>query len=186
MSQDFAQYSGEGNGAGLQTGQWKYSNLDFVCDITAIPAANASYDVILNTEVFEHLPNPIKAIGEFSMLLKPGGLLILTAPFCSLTHFAPFHHSTGFNRYFYEYHLVEAGFQIQELQYNGNFFDFLDQELYRVSSFVKRYCGGYRLNWIQKIVIRMTSVLLRSLSKRDQGSHEALSFGIHVIAKKLA
>jgi 2-polyprenyl-3-methyl-5-hydroxy-6-metoxy-1,4-benzoquinol methylase len=40
-------------------------------------------------EVFEHLPEPIKAVEEFARLFKPGGYLILTAPFCSLTHFAP-------------------------------------------------------------------------------------------------
>ena len=116
MSQDFAQYDGKGDGMGMHKGGWDQSNLDIISDITAIPEPDASFDAIMCVEVFEHLPEPIKAIQEFARLLKPGGLLILTAPFCSLTHLAPYHFYTGFNRYFYEKHLPANGFRIIELQ----------------------------------------------------------------------
>lgn len=85
-------------------------------------------------EVFEHIPDPISAIKEFSRLLKPGGYLVITAPFCSSTHFAPYHFYTGFNRYFYEKHLGDNGFEITEINENGNFFEFVAQELLRVQS----------------------------------------------------
>lgn len=122
VAQDFAQYDGKGDGRGLQTNSWGQSNLDIISDITAIPEPDTSFDAIMCVEVFEHLPEPIKAIQEFARLLKPGGHLILTAPFCSLTHFAPYHFYTGFNRYFYETHLPANGFEIVELQENGFFF----------------------------------------------------------------
>ena len=91
VSQDFGQYDGTGDHAGLQTASWNQANLDIVSDITAIPEPNGSFDAILCTEVLEHLPNPIAAVAEFSRLLRADGQLILTAPFCSLTHFSPFH-----------------------------------------------------------------------------------------------
>ena len=100
VAQDFAQYNGKGDSAGLQVGNWDQSSLDIISDITGIPEPDASFDAIMCVEVFEHLPEPIKAIQEFARLLKPGGYLILTVPFCSLTHFAPYHFYTGFNRYF--------------------------------------------------------------------------------------
>jgi len=125
VAQDFAQYNGKGNSAGLQVGNWDQSSLDIISDITEIPEPNASFDAIMCVEVFEHLPDPIKAIQEFARLLKPNGHLILTAPFCSLTHFAPYHFYTGFNRYFYEKHLPANGFKIIDFQENGNYFEYL-------------------------------------------------------------
>ena len=122
VSQDFGQYDGRGDAAGLQPGQWDNSRLDIVSDITAIPAATASFDAILCSEVFEHIPDPCAALREFARLLKPGGHLLLTAPFCSLTHMAPYYFVNGFSRYWYERLLPAAGFTISELQTNGNFF----------------------------------------------------------------
>jgi len=55
VSQDFAQYDGEGDGTGLQTGKWNNERLDIVSDITRIPVDDASFDAILCTEVLEHV-----------------------------------------------------------------------------------------------------------------------------------
>ena len=73
VSQDFCQYEGDGNAQGLQTGRWDTSKIDLVCDIVNIPEQDATFDVILCSEVFEHLPDVQKALDEFSRLLKPGG-----------------------------------------------------------------------------------------------------------------
>jgi SAM-dependent methyltransferase len=115
ISQDFGQYDGSGD-VGLQTGTWDNTKLDIVSDITAIPLPEHSVDAIMCTEVFEHIPDPVAAVKEFSRLIKPGGYLLLTAPFASLTHFAPYHFASGLSRYFYEHHLKNNGFEIEELQ----------------------------------------------------------------------
>jgi ubiquinone/menaquinone biosynthesis C-methylase UbiE len=49
----------------------------------------ASYDVVLCTEVLEHLHTPAKAIAEFKRVLKPGGLLLLTTRFIFPLHDVP-------------------------------------------------------------------------------------------------
>ena len=88
----FRQYTGGGVLAeGLQTGEWDTSRIDLVSDITEIPAPDASFDAILCSEVLEHIPEPTHALDEFMRLLRPGGTLILSAPFASLVHFAPYH-----------------------------------------------------------------------------------------------
>jgi SAM-dependent methyltransferase len=139
VSQDFCQYEGKGDAKGLQTGTWDTSRIDLVCDITAIPEPDAAFDAILCSEVLEHVPNPTMALDEFARLLKPGGKLILTAPFASLVHFAPYHYCSGFSRYWYEHHLTCRGLRIEELTPNGDWFAYCQQELMRLGSTARRY-----------------------------------------------
>lgn len=184
VSQDFAQYNGEGDGKGLQTGAWDQSKLDIVSDITSIPETDESFDAIMCIEVFEHLPEPIKAIKEFSRLLRPGGHLIITAPFCSLTHFAPYHFYTGFNRYFYQEHLSKNGFNILELVENGNYFEYLGQEVQRIPSIGEKYAGK-KPTLIQSLAIKVVLSMLDQFTKKDAGSSDLLHFGcqVHAIIK---
>lgn len=183
VSQDFAQYDGKGDGSGLQTGSWDQSRIDIVSDICAIPEPNGSFDAIMCVEVLEHLPDPRAALTEFARLLRPGGQLLLTAPFCSLTHFAPYHFNSGFNRYFYERHLPECGFTILELAENGNFFEYVAQEVRRLPEVAQRYAGRKLRLWEYGALYVLVSLLQR-LSSRDRGSAELLCFGWHVRAVK--
>jgi ubiquinone/menaquinone biosynthesis C-methylase UbiE len=182
IAQDFGQYSGNGE-VGLQTGTWDNSKLDIVCDIVSIPLPDHSIDAIMCTEVLEHIPDPNAAIREFSRLLKPGGYLLITAPFASLTHFAPYHFSTGFSRFYYEKHLPENGFEITDLQLNGSYFGYIAQETRRIKRSALQYTGK-RLNIFEKIIIHLNLLILQRLSKKDKGSSELLCYGIHVFARK--
>lgn len=179
-SQDFCQYDGVGNSDGLNTGKWDTSAVDIVSDITAIPVEAASFDAVLCTEVLEHIPNPELAICEFARVLSKDGILILTAPFCSLTHMAPYHFVSGFNRYWYESVLDKYGFTIEEIECNGNYILYLIQELKRVSYVIERYCGKKDL--FIKVLSKLFIRCLRRYMENDSG--ELLCFGYHVRAKK--
>ncbi len=183
VSQDFCQYTGTGDGQGLQTGQWDTSRIDIVSDIAAIPEPDASFDAILCTEVLEHVPKPEAAIHEFSRLLCSGGILILTAPFCSLSHFAPYHFSTGFNRYWYEEVLKDTFDEITIVP-NGDYFSYMAQELYRIDSMGQKYAEK-GLGIIGKIARNILLHYLWNMSMADKGSFEVLCFGYHVTARKI-
>jgi SAM-dependent methyltransferase len=184
VSQDFGQYDGIGDTKGLQTEKWDNSNLDIVCDIANIPETDKSFDAIMCVEVFEHLPDPVAAIKEFSRLVKDNGFLIITAPFCSLTHFASYHFYTGFNRYFYEKHLKENSFEIIEMTPNGNYFEYIAQELRRLVYCGKRY-SNTNISILEKLAILKMLFMLQKLSKRQTGSEDLLCFGFQVFAKKI-
>jgi SAM-dependent methyltransferase len=146
VSQDFCQYEGNGSGAledGLLIKSWDTSRIDLVSDITDIPADDASFNIILCSEVLEHLPEPTHALDEFLRLLKSGGKLILTAPFGSNVHMAPYHFSSGFSKYWYEYHLPKRGFDIVELVSNGDWFSLLRQELTRLGGLERQRGNGW-------------------------------------------
>ena len=177
VSQDFNEYKGDGNGAGIQTGEWDTSSIDIISDIISIPELDQSFDAIFCTEVFEHIPDPLSAIKEFNRLLKPGGKLIITAPFNSLTHFAPYHYSSGFNKYFYEWHLSQNGFEIVEISLNGDYSEYVAQEVRRVQSIYGR----------SPLYVRICiALLLRfiNINKKSVNTSELGCFGFHVTATK--
>jgi SAM-dependent methyltransferase len=146
VSQDFCQFKGVAGNApeeGLQTKNWDTTRIDLVSDITAIPAPDTSFDAILCSEVLEHLPEPTHALDEFARLLKPGGVMILTAPFASIVHIAPHHYCSGFSKYWYEYHLAQRGFSIETLTANGDWYAMLLQEITRLGGLERQ-----RGNWV--------------------------------------
>lgn len=184
ISQDFAQYEGSGDSKGLQTQKWDHGKLDIISDITSIPEPDQSFDAIMCTEVFEHIPDTVAVFKEFSRLLKPGGYLLITAPFCSLTHFSPYHFSTGFNHYFYEHHLPKNNFKILETSPNGNYFEYIAQEIIRIPEAAKKYTGR-KLNIFELFILFLNLRMLQGYSHRNQGSEELLCYGYHVFAQKI-
>ncbi len=183
-SQDFNQYDGKGN-EGEHWGHWDTSQIDIVSDITAIPVPDASFDAIMCCEVFEHIPEPAKAIKEFSRILKPGGTLISTAPFCSLTHQAPYYFANGFSRYWYEKIFAENDLGIQELKMNGNFFNFIAQEIRRIPLMEKAYTDvSLSSKLLYKVAVRILLSFIYQMDKHDKNSSEMSCFSILVSAKK--
>jgi ubiquinone/menaquinone biosynthesis C-methylase UbiE len=185
VAQDFGRYDGKGDGKSLQTEDWEQSNLDIVSDIINIPEPDNSFDDIMCVEVLEHLPDPTLAIKEFSRLLKASGKLILTAPFCSLTHFSPFHFFSGFNTYWYEKHLADYGFKIIEIEQNGNYFEYLGQELRRLESIAEKYTTESVLKKYNAKAIGQVLNFLQKCTENDIGSKDVLCFGCFVLAEKI-
>jgi SAM-dependent methyltransferase len=52
-------------------------------DVTRLTFPDADLDAVISFDVLEHVPDYRAALSEFARVLKPGGALILTAPFLS-------------------------------------------------------------------------------------------------------
>ena len=182
-SQDFAQYDGVGDKKGIQAGAWDRTKLDIVSDITSIPVPDGTFQNVICTEVFQHLPDPVAAIKELVRVLAPNGKLIITAPFASLTHFAPYHFGSGYNKYFYTYWSEKLNVDVLELSYNGNYFEFMAQEL-RYSKQVAAEYANTKQTFFEKIAMRRMLSWLQKASANNRRSEELLAFGIHFIGKK--
>jgi len=82
-------------------------------DAQALGFTEGAFDVVLCTEVLEHLPEPQQAIDEMFRVLRPGGTLLLTTRFLFPIHDAP-HDYFRFTKYGLRYLLRR--FAILELQ----------------------------------------------------------------------
>jgi SAM-dependent methyltransferase len=87
--------------------------LDFLLPSdSSIPVPDASFDMVLSTQVLEHVPEPAHYIAESFRVLKPGGFLLLTTHGLFQDHGCPydFHRWTADGLRLL---LERAGFQIK-------------------------------------------------------------------------
>jgi len=56
------------------------SGVDYKADLTRLPFAEGSYDVVYASHVLEHIKDDVTAIAEVRRILRPGGFAILPVP----------------------------------------------------------------------------------------------------------
>ncbi|MFP5223868.1 MAG: methyltransferase domain-containing protein [Acidobacteriota bacterium] len=110
-----------------------YGPIDAVSDIHCLPLQDASADVVLCSEVLEHVARPDLVIMEIGRILKPGGTALLTAPLGCGRHQSPHHYYGGFTPEWYRHFLPLAGLEATEITPNGGFLRHLAQECSRVA-----------------------------------------------------
>jgi 2-polyprenyl-3-methyl-5-hydroxy-6-metoxy-1,4-benzoquinol methylase len=178
-SHDFEAYTGAQNSPGLQNIGWVHEGHDFVCDILDIPLSN--YDVVLLTEVLEHVPDPGEALKFIVKFLNVGGVILITVPFASRMHQAPYWFSAGLSPYWFEEHSRRNGLQIEELAILGNFYDVMTTECQQFFGCF----GTKRFN-----LGRVTTVLLNKFRKLLEpripiSLLESGGLGVFVVLKRI-
>lgn len=63
--------------------------MDVIADATALPFKNNSLDMILCTQVLEHIKNPFLAVEEFGRILSENGTILITVPTVMYLHEVP-------------------------------------------------------------------------------------------------
>jgi SAM-dependent methyltransferase len=93
-----------------------------------VPLPDCSFDTVLASQTLEHVPDPPFYIGECARLLRPGGVLILTAPMQWRHHEIPYDYFR-FTRFGIESLLENGGFEIVEKSSTGGVFALIGQIL---------------------------------------------------------
>lgn len=85
------------------------SSPDVLGSACEIPIRTGAVDIVLCTQVIEHVPEPDKMLREFHRVLRPGGSLILTGPMYWPLHEEPLDFYR-FTKYGFMHLLEKSGF----------------------------------------------------------------------------
>ncbi len=91
---------------------WDFSRIDINAPLHDIPLPDKSADVIVCTEVLEHVPNPHQVIAELSRLLKVDGALFVSVPFSGREHQIPYDFFR-YTQYGLRYLFEQAGLEVE-------------------------------------------------------------------------
>jgi len=113
---------------------WEYVNIDpavkpdYLCLADAISVADETFDMVLMTEVLEHLERPVEALKEAYRVLK-AGQIVITMPFLYGVHADP----QDFQRWTADKirrELEDVGFAVDRLEPMGGLFAVVYDLLY--------------------------------------------------------
>jgi len=93
-----------------------YGQIDYECELSSIPVADERFELVIFTQVMEHLEDPLSVLVELRRVLKPGGRIWATAPLFFEEHEQPY----DFYRYtqFAWRRLGErSGLEVEELRW---------------------------------------------------------------------
>ena len=107
----------------------KVPDVDLVGDLQDMKGVSTeSYNVVLCTEVLEHVPQPEKLIAEVRRVLKARGKLILSVPHLSRLHEEPYDYYR-FTKHGLQFLLEQNGFSVLEIVPTGSLFSFLGHQV---------------------------------------------------------
>lgn len=105
-----------------------YAGTDHVCDLAALPMADESYELILCTQVLEHVPDPLAVLKELRRVLVPGGEVWVSAPLFYAEHQQPYDFYR-YTRYAWEHMARESGLMILEIEWLEGYYGTLSYQL---------------------------------------------------------
>jgi SAM-dependent methyltransferase len=97
---------------------------DVGADVQALPFRDAVFDAIKATELLEHVPDVARALGECRRVLRPGGHLVITAPFLERLHGDPGDYSR-YTRSMWDRLLAAADLKAVTIAEQGGYFTHL-------------------------------------------------------------
>ena len=93
---------------------------DYLCDARNMPFDNDYADIVICSEMLEHVDGVDDVLREIHRVLKPDGRVYICVPFSMHIHSAPY----DYGRYtasFWERHLIKFGFDVLELEEQGGY-----------------------------------------------------------------
>jgi SAM-dependent methyltransferase len=151
-----------------------YANLvsvkqpDLQIDAAYIPCKDDCFDVVVCSELLEHVPDPIAVLHEVYRVLRASGILLICVPFLFHIHSDPYDYGR-YTDYYWRKSLAEVGFVDIQIERQGLFWSVLVDML---CEFVhhKAKEGRPKSAWMRRQIVR-----LLARGKRMALTHDARS-----------
>ena len=165
-----------------------YTRIDIVSDATKIPVHDEEYDVILCTEVLEHVPEPLAVIKEMARVLKKGGEMIVTVPRISPAHQLPYCFVSGFHEPWFDYASEKNGLSVLYMDYPaGGYLNLLKLAITGITYSFRLKGKGARTRKIFSfpfLLIYILTIYLISILLDRLDMDKPFGYGLHVVMKK--
>ncbi len=92
--------------------------LDFVCDVCAVPLDSGVIDKIISIQTLEHFPEPQLALKEMHRLLKKTGILYFSTNMATDLHIEPYDYYR-YTKYGLKYLVERVGFEVISIKPHG-------------------------------------------------------------------
>lgn len=162
--------------------------LDLIIDLNEplTPLVTSSFDVVILSDVLEHIREPALLMAEISRILKPGGYLLLNVPFAYWIHEAPYDYYR-YTRFALERFAQNSGLHLIELVALGGWVEVMaDLSCKLLASVRLRGLSGV----IHRLIIPAIHRLVLSFHRTDFGLRlarrggEVLPLGYGMVAQK--
>ena len=143
-------------------------DITYVCDLANIPVEDDRYDLVVLTQVLEHLPEPHKVLAELRRVLKPGAEIWASCPFYFEEHEQPYDFYR-YTQFALRWQFETAGFSDPQVEWLEGYFMTVSYQLSLMRSAIPRK------PWLVpiKAVVRGLAELLARLDT----SHKTTSVG---------
>lgn len=135
---------------------------DFLWDGNLMPFEDQRFDVVISTEVLEHVPEPEKYLLEVRRVLKPGGIFFFTVPFLMSLHEIP-HDYYRYTPYALDRIFKKVGFEDIEIKAMGGYHAAVAQML---GLWVNMYLWGKK----KKVMQFVLKPIIKFLYKHDKAA----------------
>ena len=168
---------------------WEYLNIDkntnpdYICSADNILIDDESFEMILLTEVLEHLENPIKVLNECKRILKKDGKLIATIPFLYALHADPYDFQRWTNVKI-RMELKKLGFKNIKIESMGSLFA-VTYDLFHISlNKESKNRHAIKNKLIRRLIMPILAKLFLSLDIKYMYKSKAITTGYYIEATK--
>lgn len=170
---------------------WDYSGIDILGNLENIPVLDETVDIVIMTQVLEHMSEPYLVVSEVARVLKKGGKAIITLPQSYFMHQEP-HDFFRYTKHGVKYLIEKAGMEVEFIEPLGGYFRHLAFQLSQLEFFLIPKINNPVLKvirWPFKILVLMIlegllPFILFRMDKLDKNPKTTI--GYNIIARKPA
>ncbi len=138
-----------------------YPDIDVLTNLNLpLPVRSDYFDVVLLSNVLEHIPEPECLLREIYRILTPGGKLIMVTPFIIKIHQAPYDF-LRYTNHMYHYMFQKSGFAQYTIEPIGNIGDVHDV----VFKGVKKWLLEKEVCWWKRVPLNVMISLSHKLNR---------------------